>query len=177
MAEEYNKSPDNISVKELKKTIKETDTAIENLWKGIELEQSAEMLTERISQRKAEKAELKEQLAIELNRKIILTEPQIYASLDYVCDIAADDINKRRAIINIFVYSVYLYDDYFTLIINASRNPLSIENIPLDEIESSFSGDTDTYKDCSSITDSVPPKRYPQGNLALWIPFNLIKIK
>lgn len=116
------------------------------------------MLTERISQRKAEKAELEEQLTIELNKKIILTKPQIYAFLDYVCDMAADDINKRRTIINIFVYFVYLYDDYFTLIINASRNPLSIENIPLNEIESLFSGDTDTYKDCSSITDSVPPK-------------------
>lgn len=158
VAEECNKSPDNISVKELKKAIKEADTAIENLWKGIELGQSVEMLTERINQRKAEKAELEEQLAIEQNKKIILTEPQIYAFLDYVCDMASDDINKRRAIINIFVHSVYLYDDYFTLIINASRKPLSIENIPLDEIESSFSGDSNTYKDCSLITDNVPPE-------------------
>lgn len=157
MAEECNKSPDNISVKELKKAIKEADTAIENLWKGIELGQSIEMLTERINQRKAEKAELEEQLAVEQNEKIILTEPQIYAFLDYVCDMTSDDINKRRAIINIFVHSVYLYNDYFTLIINASRKPLSIENVPLHEIESSFSGDTNTYEDRSLITDNVPP--------------------
>lgn len=70
----------------------------------------------------------------------------------------ADDVNKRRAIINIFVHSVYLYDDYFTLIINASRKPLSIENIPLDDIESAFSGDTYTSAECSSMKLSAPPK-------------------
>ena len=126
VVEECNKSPDNISVKALKKAIQEADTAIENLWRGIELGQSVEMLTERINQRKAQKAELEEQLAIEQNKKICLTEPQIHAFLDYVCDMPADDVNKRRAIINIFVHSIYLYDDYFTLIINASKKPLKL---------------------------------------------------
>ena len=157
VAEECNKSPDNVSVKALKKAIQEADTAIENLWRGIEQGQSVEMLTERIYKRKAEKAELEEQLAIEQNKKICLTEPQIHAFLDYVCEMPADDVNKRRAIINIFVHSVYLYDDYFTLIINASRKPLSIENIPLDDIEVAFSGDTYHSDECSSMKTSAPP--------------------
>ena len=160
VAEECNKSPDNISVKELKKAIKEVDTAIENLWRGIERGQSVEMLTERINKRKAEKAELEEQLAIEQNKKICLTETQIHAFLDYVCEMPADDVNKRRAIINIFVHSIYLYDDYFTLIINASRKPLSIENIPLNDIEAAFSGDTYTSAKCSSMKPSAPPKNH-----------------
>ena len=158
VVEECNKSPDNISVKALKKAIQEADTAIENLWRGIELGQSVEMLTERINQRKAQKAELEEQLAIEQNKKICLTEPQIHAFLDYVCDMPADDVNKRRAIINIFVHSIYLYDDYFTLIINASKKPLSVDNIPLDDIEETFSGDTYTSAECSSMKPSAPPK-------------------
>ena len=45
VAEECNKSPDNISVREIKKAIKDVDTAIENLWKGIEQGQSVDMLT------------------------------------------------------------------------------------------------------------------------------------
>lgn len=159
VAEECNKSPDNISVKALKKAIQEADTAIENLWRGIEQGQSVEMLTERINKRKAEKAELEEQLAIEQNKKICLTEPQIHAFLDYVCDMPTDDVNKRRAIINIFVHSIYLYDDYFTLIINASRKPLSIENIPLDDIETAFSGNTYPSAECSSMKPSAPPRR------------------
>ncbi len=162
VVEECNKSPDNISVKALKKAIQEADTAIENLWRGIELGQSVEMLTERINQRKAQKAELEEQLAIEQNKKICLTEPQIHAFLDYVCDMPADDVNKRRAIINIFVHSIYLYDDYFTLIINASKKPLSVDNIPLDDIEETFSGDTYTSAECSSMKPSAPPNQEPR---------------
>ena len=146
-------------MKELKKAIKEVDTAIENLWRGIEQGQSVEMLTERINKRKAEKAELEEQLAIEQNKKICLTEPQIHAFLDYVCEMPADDVNKRRAIINIFVHSIYLYDDNFTLIINASKKPLSIDNIPLDDIEVAFSGDTYHSDECSSMKTSAPPER------------------
>ena len=62
-----------------------------------------------------------------------------------------DDFNKRRAIINIFVHSIYLYDDHFTLIINASKKSLSIENIPLDDIEDAFDGENTKPEGCSSL--------------------------
>ena len=126
VAEECAKSPDNLTAKALKKAIREADTAIENLWKAIEQGQAVEMLTERLDKRMVEKAELEAQLAVEENKKITLTEAQILTFLDYVCEMPADDVNKRRAIINIFVHSIYLYDDHFTLIINASKKPLSI---------------------------------------------------
>ena len=116
------------------------------------------MLTERLNKRMAEKAELEAQLAIEENKKITLTEAQILAFLDYVCEMPADDVNKRRAIINIFVHSIYLYDDHFTLIINASKNPLSIDNIPLDDIESVFEGSGGASEGYSSLNAPAPPK-------------------
>lgn len=116
------------------------------------------MLTDRLNKRMAEKAELEAQLAIEENKKITLTEAQILAFLDYVCEMPADDVNKRRAIINIFVHSIYLYDDHFTLIINASKKPLSIDNIPLDDIETAFEGETGALEGCSSLGTPAPPK-------------------
>ena len=116
------------------------------------------MLTERLNKRIAEKAELEAQLAVEENKKITLTEAQILAFLDYVCEMPADDVNKRRAIINIFVHSIYLYDDHFTLIINASKKPLSIDNIPLDDIETAFEGETGASEGCSSLGTPAPPK-------------------
>lgn len=157
VAEECNKSPDNISVREIRKAIKQVDTAIENLWKGIEQGQAVDMLTERLHQRQSEKAELETQLAIENNKKICLSEAQILAFLDYVCEMPLDDFNKRRAIINIFVHSIYLYDDHFTLIINASKKPLSIENIPLDDIEAAFEGENSNMEGCSSLMTPAPP--------------------
>lgn len=157
VAEECAKSPDNLTAKALKKAIREADTAIENLWKAIEQGQAVEMLTDRLNKRMAEKAELEAQLAIEENKKITLTETQILAFLDYVCEMPADDVNKRRAIINIFVHSIYLYDDHFTLIINASKKPLSIDNIPLDDIETAFEGETGALEGCSSLSTPAPP--------------------
>ena len=92
-----------------------------------------------------------------LNKKICLSEAQILAFLDYVCEMPLDDFNKRRAIINIFVHSIYLYDDHFTLIINASKKPLSIENIPLDDIEEAFEGENTETEGCSSMMTPAPP--------------------
>ena len=74
-----------------------------------------------------------------------------------------DDFNKRRALINIFVNSIYLYDDHFTLIINASKKPLSVDNIPLNDIEDAFEGEneekTEGKEGCSLIATPVPPKK------------------
>ena len=70
-----------------------------------------------------------------------------------------DDINKRRAIINIFVHSIYLYDDHFTLIINTSNRPISIENIPLEDIEAAFEGENNQMEGYSSMTTPVPPEK------------------
>lgn len=159
VAEECNKSPDNLTVKQLKKAIREADIAIENLWRGIGQGQSVPMLTERLNKRQAEKDALEEQLAIEENKRICLSEAQILAFLDYVCEMPLEDVNKRKAIINILVHSVYLYDDHFTLIINASNKPMSVDNIPLDEIKEAFNSDKTYNEQCSTMTSPAPPNK------------------
>lgn len=58
VAEECAKSPDNLTAKALKKSIRDADTAIENLWNAIEQGQAVEMLTDRLNKRMAEKSEL-----------------------------------------------------------------------------------------------------------------------
>ena len=123
------------------------------------------MLTERLNRRQAEKSELETQLAIESNKKICLTEAQIYAFFDFVCVMPMNDFNKRRALINIFVHSVYLYDDHFTLIINASKKPLSIDNIPLDDIEEAFEGENEGKEGCSSMATPAPPTKHTSKSL------------
>lgn len=115
------------------------------------------MLTERLNKRQAEREALEEQLAIEQNKRICLSEAQILAFLDFVCDMPLDDVNKRRAIVNILVHSVYLYDDHFTLIINACKKPMSIDDIPLEEIEEAFNSDKTCAEQCSTMTLPAPP--------------------
>ena len=88
-----------------------------------------------------------------------------------------DDFNKRRAIINIFVQSIYLYDDHFTLIINAIKKPLSIDNIPLDDIEEAFEGENTETEGCSSLMTPAPPiHKHPNSktgsDAVLYVPRN-----
>ena len=115
VVEECSRDPENITIKTLKRSIKEANTAIENLLIAVESGQAVEMLSDRLKKRQAEKDKLESELAMEQNKVLTLTEPQVYAFLDYVRSLPTDDIVKRRAIINIFVNAIYLYDDHFTL--------------------------------------------------------------
>ena len=65
----------------------------------------------------------------------------ILSFLDYLRLLSNDNEYKRRALINIFINAIYLYDRYFTLILNTGNRPISIENIPLDNIEETFAND------------------------------------
>ncbi len=116
------------------------------------------MLTERLNQRQVEKEKIVAQLAVENNKKICLSEEQILCFLNYICEMPFDDAKKSRALINIFVNSVYLYDDYFTIIINASRKPIHIDNIPLDDIEAALKTEKSYTGASSSMTNFAPPK-------------------
>ena len=59
----YKKDGDLLSVKRLKTALKETESAIENLWVAMEKGQSVEMITERINKREAEKRNWRNSLA------------------------------------------------------------------------------------------------------------------
>ena len=156
IAEECSRDPENLTIKMLKRSIKEANTAIDNLLIAIESGQAVETLSERLTRRQAEKADLEAQLAVEQNKVLTLTEPQVYAFLDYVRALPTDDLVKRRAIINIFVNAVYLYDDHLTLIINASKKPVRERDIPLDDIEESFEK-ADSEEDKSSAQKLQAP--------------------
>lgn len=149
---------DNLAVKNLKSAVKNLDTAIENLWNSLERGENTEMITERINARTAEKEKLLIELAKEENKRTVLSEAQIAAFLDYVLMLPADDINKKRAIINIFVNAIYLYDDHLDIVFNASNQMMEAKNIPIDDIEAAFNGCSDTLHKCSSINNVAPPK-------------------
>ena len=51
---------------------------------------------------------------------------------------------------------MYLYDDHFTLIINASKKPVSVDNIPLEGIEDAFNTDKTCTEQCSTMMSPAP---------------------
>ena len=116
------------------------------------------MSTERINQREAEKKELEKQLAIEIKKQSGMEYSVILSFLDYLRMLPNDNEYKRRALVNIFINAIYLYDGYFTMILNAGNRPLSIENIPLDDIEKTFENDDVGCSSNSQLVADAPPK-------------------
>lgn len=150
---------DIVSIKRIKAAIQEADTAIENLWKALEKGQAADMITERIEKRQKEKEELQAQLAIEMNKQVRLSAPDIRAYLYALKHGDKNDENTKRGIINIFLRAVYLFDETFTLILNGSDKPIVIDDILLDEIEEGLDDDLANHNLCSPLVADAPPKR------------------
>lgn len=143
---------DSSTVKRLKASLQEADTAIENLWKALESGQSVEMITSRIEKRQQEKADLQAQIAIEMNRQIVFTAPQISAFLHSLKKGNVNDEHNRKGIINIFLRSFYLWDDKFTMILNGGDRPIEINGSLLDEIEA----DNAAFMGSSLVADAPP---------------------
>ena len=150
---------DTASIKRIRAAIQEADTAIENLWKALERGQAADMITERIEKRQHEKEELQAQLAVEMAKQVTLTAPQVRTYLYSLRQGDKNDENIKRGIINIFLRAVYLYDDRFTLVLNGSDTPITIDDILLDEIEEGLEGDLTSCEGCSSLVADAPPDK------------------
>ena len=146
-----------LSIKNLRNAIKEADEAIENLWVAMEKGQSPERITKRIQQREAEKEALEKQLAKEKRKQPTLQLEHILAFLNYLRDLPGTDKVKRKTLITIFVNSVYLYDDYFTIIFNAGNATLRAENIPRKSIENSLKQAVNKTSSGSGAVISIPP--------------------
>ena len=129
------KDRDLLSVKKIKNAIKEADTAIENLWKALESGSSVEMITARINSRELEKQELEKQLEKEMRKQVGFDYIQVLTFLRYLKNLPEDSDIKHKGIVGIFVNAIYLYEDYYTIILNVGSSPLTIENIPLNSIE------------------------------------------
>lgn len=152
---------DSSAMKRIKSAIQEADTAIENLWQALEKGQGAETIMERINKRKEEKAELEAQLAIEAKKERVISAQEVTHFLSVLQKSNFDDPLNRRAVINIFLNKIYLYDDKFRLVLNGSGQPVEIDNIMLDEIDDYFDSQISDSAECSSMVADAPPNQIP----------------
>ncbi|MDR2531984.1 MAG: recombinase family protein [Oscillospiraceae bacterium] len=121
---------------EIKKKLKDNAKAVENLLKAIESGEHMGLLSERITQKKQERAELEKALALEQMERIEIDEDEISYFLTKLREGNIDDIHRKRAIIAVFVSAIYLYDDRATIVFNATDKPLTIDfQFLLDKME------------------------------------------
>ena len=152
---------DTSAIRRIKAAIKETDVAIENLWKALELGQAADIITERIEKRQKDKNELQASLALEMSKHVTFSAPQIQAFLNALKLGSIDEETTRHGLINIFVSAIYLYDDRMTLILNGCNKPITIDDILLDEVDEHFEETVSNHSTCSSLVASAPPSKKP----------------
>lgn len=158
IAEECKKTEESYIIKDLKKKLNETETAINNLFKALEYGTASELVLARLEERQKDKANLEKELAIEETKNIVLSEDEITAFLTYISTKPVTDIKQKKALINIFVHSVYLYDDHFDLILNGSDKRLNIDNIPITYIDAALENKEPVHG--SSLKRIVPPDSY-----------------
>ena len=127
------------------------------------------MITERIEKRQKEKEELQAQLAIEMNKQVRLSAPDIRAYLYALKHCDKNDENTKRGIINIFLRAVYLFDETFTLILNGSDKPIVIDDILLDEIEEGLDDDLANHNLCSPLVADAPPNKKARRKACLFV--------
>ena len=154
MIQKRNKSEfDSSAIKRIKTAIQEADTAIENLWQALEKGQGVDT----INKRQEEKAELEAQLAIEDKKERVISAQKVTRFLSVLQKSNFNDLLNRRAVINIFLNKIYLYDDKFRLVLNGSGQPVEIDNIMLDEIDDYFDSQISDSAECSSMVADAPP--------------------
>lgn len=144
---------DTVMLKHLQKRLKETETAIDNLLTAIETGQAVGALTDRISQRTAEKAEIEKQIAIERQRQSPIDETEILFFLNALKKGDVDNERYRRMLVNIFVSAIYLYDDKTVYIFTVGDRQVTVTESLLDDIDESNAD----YQ-CSLMNDTAPPE-------------------
>ena len=145
---------DGSELKRLRGCLKETDKAIDNLLKALELGQAADTIAARLAQRTTEKQDLEKQIAIEQQSQIPLDERGILFFLTALKKGDANDEKYRRMLINVFLVAVYLYDDKVTYILTVGDKTVSVTESLLADINQSNAAYVS-----SCMSGSAPPKK------------------
>jgi hypothetical protein len=120
------------NLKRISKLIKENEIATANLIKAIEAGKAVDVISAQIEKRQAEKVELEAQLAKEKIQTPLLKYEQIRFFFERFTKGDADDINYRRALVDIFINKIYLYDNHIKIYYNAQEGQI---NVPINELE------------------------------------------
>jgi site-specific DNA recombinase len=141
---------ENITLPHLHQQLKEVEKSIENMLKAIEQGVLTSSTKRRLDELEERQQELEISIAQEQIEKPPLTKEQLVFWISRFKDGDIDDPKHRRDIVDIFVNSLYLYDDKLVLTFNYTDGT---ETVSLDEIS-----DILADYESSDLVDLSPPK-------------------
>ena len=151
---------DNSNERRLTKLLKENEKQRANLFDSLRICDIASVkkgIFEEIGKMDLAHKEIENQIDLERAGQFEVTIPQIKFFLSELKKGNVDDIKYRKTLINVFVNSIYLYDDRITLIFNSSKDPVTVDIDLLEAIEES----NDAAR-CSFISSNAPPIKSTQ---------------
>lgn len=142
-------------IKQLKKEAIQTEEALENLMKAIELGEEVDLFIERIKRKRQELEELERCIALEEISQTVFTESGVKFFLTDLRNGDVEDKKYKQMLINAFVNKVYVYDDKTTIHFNAGGQPVEVTT----ELQEEALNKGVRIKNASS-TKSVPSEPY-----------------
>lgn len=135
----YNKdNAQSCLTKELIKREETIQKGIENLIIALENGENIDIINNRLTQKREELKQVREQLSIEQRKLYNLTEEQIVYFLTQLKSGNINDMKYRKTLINIFINKIYLYDNKLTMIFNIGTKKITVNDLLLDEIDTNF---------------------------------------
>ncbi len=130
---------DNTNFNRLQKLMKENMRKHNNLMSAImecDMESVRKSLYVQVPIIEEDKKELERQIALEKAGQVHLTVSEIKFFLKQLQKGDINDIQYRKTLINIFVNSIFLYDDKITIIFNSGNKPVTVNSDLLSKLES-----------------------------------------
>ena len=141
----------------LETRLKETEDSIDNLLKAIEMGVITKSTKERLETLETEKAELENQIALEKLKQPTLTEEFVRYWLESFRGIDTTNIAHRKLLIDVFLNTVYLYNDKVVITFNYKENAETINFSDIEAALDSCACGSD-FKFPSSPKTSAPPQ-------------------
>lgn len=142
-------------IKALQSELQDVEKGIGNLVKSIEAGIFNDIIQNRINDLEGQRTALKKALAErELMKKFKLTKEFILFSLEKFRDMDRTDRDNQKRLIEVFVNSIFLYDDKLTITFNYSSDK---NTVTLTDIEkASTDGTLDVFEcACSSVPERI----------------------
>jgi len=156
---------ENTTIPFLQKQLDDIEKRIGNLINSIEEGIATSSVKQRLDDLESKKADLEISLAREKIEKTALTKEQIVFWISRFKDGNIDDISYQKAIVDIFVNSVFLYDDKLVIAFNWKDGT---KTVTLSELEAAMNEDEATSiaensrysaeNECSHLGDNRPPQ-------------------
>ncbi len=137
---ENKKDNDNANIKYIKKQMNKNQQQQANLLESLSMcniDSIRQSIFDKIEKLELAYTELEKEMSIEKLKNTELTESDIIFFLSRLKNGNIDDVKYRKALIDIFVKSIYLYEDKLTIIFNVDNISITIDDVILDKISKS----------------------------------------